>query len=348
MAKRRELRMEGVSLSAIVVSMRLRKFEAFPLAVTLLFAAAVFCRAEWRKDITCPAGTEYRDLRSDAGRQEFCEKLLPGSLRVKHGPYHSWFSEGHFGSEGRYENGRRVGLWTECDRFGRCSKKIYNLSDPEEERRPGFQPKIPVWYANGKYVFDFTSCWSTWVEHSGEKEFRLNIGGYKPRCEISYLPEQFMEHGGGGDYTCEVPYSVGKRLFSSLDLRSEFPKLGLPQFCHTSSQHGEAIILVDRRFIDFAYTGDLQCATVQRSEDGRETLEFTLIPYVSELTVQLAQTDGPLIGRLCLVGPDQKVGVSHASTGKPVFSFALSSVTAERKKQEKCLSQAVNLKPACP
>jgi hypothetical protein len=271
--------------------MRLRKFETLPRAVILLFAAAVSCDAEWTKEITCPTGTQYRDLRPDAGREEFCEKLFPGALRVKHGPYHFWFSEGHLGSEGHYKNGRQVGPWTECNRFGRCSKKTYNISDPEEERRPGFQPKIPVWYSNGKYVFDFTSCWSTWVTHSGQQEFSLNIGGYQPRCEISYLPEHVMDHGGG-NYTCEVPYSVGKRTLSSLDLRNELPRLGLPQFCRTSSQHGEAFMLIDSRFMDFAYTGDLHCASIRRSDDGRATVEFTLIPYVSELALQLAQSDG--------------------------------------------------------
>jgi hypothetical protein len=43
-------------------------------------------QAVWTKDITCPAGTVYRDQRPYAGREEFCERLLPGSLRVKDGP----------------------------------------------------------------------------------------------------------------------------------------------------------------------------------------------------------------------------------------------------------------------
>jgi hypothetical protein len=67
--------------------------------------------------------------------------------------------------------------------------------------------------------------------------------------------------------------------------------------------------------MDFAYTEDLQCASIRPSDDGRATVEFTLIPYVSELTLRLAQSDGPLIGRLCLVGPDQNIEVTRSHRG---------------------------------
>ena len=48
--------------------------------VTVLFPSP--CLAQWTKTIDCPNGTVYRDVRRDAGREESCERLLPGSLKV--------------------------------------------------------------------------------------------------------------------------------------------------------------------------------------------------------------------------------------------------------------------------
>src|SRR5271166_6515843 len=218
----------------------------FLLILLLILAVAQPspCQAAWTKDITCPAGTVYRDLRPDAGREEFCERLLPGSLRVKDGPYRSWFSEGHPGGRGNYENGRQMGPWTECNRFDHCKHADYELLYPSESKRPGVRPEVPVRYENGKYVFDFSSCWSTWVTKSGDEDLNLNIGGSGNRCEVSYIPQHVMEHGGEGDYFCSIPFSVGKRTLDSLDLMRELPKLGLPQFCRTISHTGEAVMIV--------------------------------------------------------------------------------------------------------
>jgi len=68
------------------------------LVVMLLFPSP--CLAQWTKTIDCPDGTVYRDVRRDAGREEFCERLLPGSLKVQDGPSRWWYSQGHFGEEG--------------------------------------------------------------------------------------------------------------------------------------------------------------------------------------------------------------------------------------------------------
>jgi hypothetical protein len=125
---------------------------------------------EWPKTINCSSGQVYRDVRQDAGREEFCERLMPGSLVVKDGPYRSWFSEDHPGSEGNYLNGREVGPWKECDRFDRCNLLLHEAVFTEEKRRPAFKPDIPVRYEQGKYVFDFASCRSTWVTKSDEPD----------------------------------------------------------------------------------------------------------------------------------------------------------------------------------
>src|SRR4051812_8840915 len=93
-----------------------------------LFAILLFlspCVAQSTKTIDCPAGTVYRDIGRDAGREEFCERLLPGFIMVQHGPSRWRYSESHLGEEGNYTNGRKVGKWKECDRFGRCQNRVY-------------------------------------------------------------------------------------------------------------------------------------------------------------------------------------------------------------------------------
>jgi len=191
------------------------------------------CFAEWTKDITCKAGEEYRDVRVDAGRGEYCVRILPGSLEVKDGPFRFWFNPDFEGASGDYKDGRKVGKWKECDRFARCEQKNYPELDPYELQHPGIKPEIPITYVGGKYIFDFSSCRSTWVTHTdgGKPDFELNIGSYPEGCTVSYLPDDVLKHGGSGDYTCKIPFAVGKKTFDSLDLLSEFPKMGLPQYC---------------------------------------------------------------------------------------------------------------------
>jgi hypothetical protein len=86
---------------------------------------------------------------------------------------------------------------------------------------------------------DFKSCRSTWVtQATGSDPVCLNISGdYPYRCQISYIPEKVLDHGGAGSYVCEVPFEVGQRKLASLDLLKELPLLGLPQFRSGCSRH---------------------------------------------------------------------------------------------------------------
>jgi hypothetical protein len=167
--------------------------------------------AQWTKTIDCPDGTVCQDVRRDAGRAEFCERLLPGSLKVQDGPSRSWYSQGHPGTEGTYSKGRKVGEWKECDRFDRCQDRVYELISPAEESR-GVTPEVPVAFSSGKYVFDFGSCWSTWVtRQTPDSLVELNIGARQTTCQITYIPRREKDQASGnqGQYLCEIPYSVG-------------------------------------------------------------------------------------------------------------------------------------------
>src|SRR5215469_2528785 len=174
--------------TAIIASqpMRARVLRTV-LVGTCLLSFTPLSHAEWTKDITCPAGTVYRDLREYAGREEFCEKLLSGSLRVKHGPYRFWYNVDLPGDRGNYTNGRRTGSWKECSRFGRCKQTDYPLIYPEEKNHAGVKAQVPIMFQNGKYRFDFASCWSTWVTLSGSEDIDFNIGSSGARCFVAYL-----------------------------------------------------------------------------------------------------------------------------------------------------------------
>lgn len=166
--------------------------------------------------------------------------MLPGSLQVKDGPFRFWFNRDFQGAMGNYNEGREVGRWKECDRFGHCQQKDYPTIYPDEKQRPGFKPDIPVSYVDGKYIFDFASCRSTWVTHTdtSKPDLELNIGAKPEGCFIAHIPADAVNGGGNGgmgEYNCTIPFQVGKRTLGSLDLISELPKQGLPQYCTKAS-----------------------------------------------------------------------------------------------------------------
>lgn len=299
------------------------------------------CTAQWTKDIVCPPGTTYRDLRPDAGRREFCERLLPGSLKVKDGPFRFWFSEGQPGDEGTYQDGRQVGDWKECDRFGKCSQVIHEQTFPYERERSGFHPDVPITFQRGKYVFDFASCWSTWVTQTGAEDLHLNIQGSPYRCKIAYLPQHVIDHGGEGDYYCRVPFSVGRRELDSLDLLHELPKLGLPQFCRAIDRKGEAFMLSGKSG-EVATTIDIQSVVAVHDAAGHEILRFRLNQYATALAMEVAAKEGPLILRIC-VWHDQQTELFHDTNGHTLFSYRLSDDPAQAAQEKKCIAERIGL-----
>ena len=308
----------------------------------LCLATPHSCRAQWTKDIKCPPGTIYRDLRPYAGRQEFCERPLPGSLKVKDGPFRSWFSEGYPGDEGTYKDGREVGQWKECTKVGKCRQVIHELTFPYERDRSGFHREVPISFKHSKYVFDFTSCWSTWVTQTRSEDLHLNIQGSPYRCNIAYLPQHVIDHGGEGDYYCRVPFSVGRRELDSLDLLHELPELGLPQFCRAIGRTGEAFLLLEN-FIEVATTVDIQSAMTKHDAAGSEILSFSLNQYATALATEVAGKEGPLITRIC-GRHDQKTELFHDANGRTLFNYQLSDDQVQAAQEKKCIAEAIGVK----
>jgi hypothetical protein len=206
----------------------MRFLQTAYITAVLACAGSCVCFAQAKNAVACPSDRVYRDNRNGAGGGEvFCEQVLPGSLTVKDGPSRFWFNPDFEGASGNYDRGREVGKWKECQRFGQCEQKEYPAIYPEEKQRPAFRPEIPVAYVDAKYVFDFASCRSTSITYTdGQKPvLDLNIRGQAGGCSIA------TGHDDQTDYTCTVPFRVGKRAFDSLDLLTEFPKSGLPQYC---------------------------------------------------------------------------------------------------------------------
>ena len=328
--------------------------------------------ADWTKTIDCPAGRVDRDVRRDAGREEFCELLLPGSLKVRDGPSRWWYSEGHFGEEGSYQNGRKVGQWRECDRFGRCRDKTYDLVYPQERAR-GVKAEIPVSYSRGKYIFDFGSCWSTWVmRQTAESFLELNIVGGLIRCQVTYIPsvERDRPAENQGNYLCEIPYSVGVREFDSLDLRRELPKIGLPQFCRqddppvtASMPDGPAAqafaIWVNQRFVDgrtnkqvrgwttLANLVDVECAAINRQESGLERLTVRLNEYAEKLVLDRAGKDEMKADACGGRFPLSPINTTRDRSGRSLFVYGFSPNRATAKRQRGCIATQITLQPTC-
>lgn len=294
------------------------------------------CSAQWTKDIECPPGTTYRDIREDAGRQEFCERQLPGSLKVKDGPFRSWFSEGHPGDEGTYRDAREIGQWRECNRFDKCSQVTHELIFPYERERDGFRREVPVTFHRGRYVIDFASCWSTWVTQAGgQEDIQLNIQGSPYRCDIASIPQHVIKHDGEGDYYCRVPFSVGKRGFASLDLLHEFPKLGLPQFCRPIDRNGEAFML-EGKLGAVATTVDIQSASLEHGHAGKDVLHIRLNAYATALVTEVAAKEGTLRTRICLEH-EQRAEISHVDE----IMYRLSDDAEQAAQERKCIADRI-------
>jgi hypothetical protein len=351
---------------------RLSLPAVFVISLVVLFSFPSPCLAQWTKTIDCPEGTMYRDVRKDAGREEFCERLLPGSLKVQDGPSRWWYSQGHFGAEGNYSKGRKVGKWKECDRFDRCQERVYELISPEEKAR-GVKPDVPVAFANGKYVFDFGSCWSTWVTHQTPDSFvELNIGSGLIRCQVTYIPSTEKDRAAGnqGHYLCEVPYSVRVRSFDSVDLRSELPKAGLPQFCRKDDPpvtepmpdgpSAQALaIWVNQSFLDsrtkqqarawttIANVVDVECAAIDRQRQGADVLTVRLNEYAEKLVMDRLGKDETKADACGGRFPLTALETTRDAAGRTLFNYALSRTRATAQRQRACIASQVALQPTC-
>lgn len=73
--------------------------------ITLVAPARVL--AQDHTPLKCPAGSVYRETRQDAGGNDFCERVMPGDLRVNDGPARFWFNG--MSTENIYSTLDRVG-----------------------------------------------------------------------------------------------------------------------------------------------------------------------------------------------------------------------------------------------
>jgi hypothetical protein len=121
----------------------------------------------------------------------------------------------------------------------------------------------------------------------------LNIWGDQFRCSITYIPSARSDvpAPSKSNYLCQIPYAVGVRAFNSIDLRSELPRAGLPQFCRenefASSRSFDAVAFWaevsypssdQRPWVVLANMVDVECAAIESSK-----LTLRLNPYATRI-----------------------------------------------------------------
>ena len=326
---------------------------------------------DWPKTIDCPPGRVYLDIRRGEAREEYCELRLPGALKVQDGPSRWWYGQGHFGEEGTYQNGRKVGRWKECNQYDQCKDRTYESVYPQERAR-GAKPEIPVSFSRGKYIFDFSSCRSSWVTRQTNESFlELNIGGGLVRCQVTYIPSAETDRPGRseGAYLCEIPYSVGVRELDSLDLRTELPKIGLPQFCRKNDPpvtvampNGEPAqafaIWANQSFVDItnketrvwttlANIIDVECAAINPQRSGVTLLIVRLNEYAERLVLERAGKDELKADACSGRFPLSTINTTRDGSGRSLFVYGLSANRTTAERQRACISSQITLQPTC-
>jgi hypothetical protein len=296
----------------------------------------------------------------DAGREELCELSLPGSLVVNDGPSRFWYSEGHPGEEGSYRNGRKVGKWRECDRFGRCRDQMYELISAAERGR-GAKAEVPVTFVNGEYVFDFASCWSTSVTYrTASASFDLNIGGGALRCGVAHIPQASPGSAGrlAGFYSCRIPSAVGVRVFRALDLRSELPKVGLPQFCGPDEtavtmptpdgpvSEGFSVKTSSQGH-PLANSVDVECAAIMTDGGGPPRLTVRLNTFAEALVLEYIAQENVRADSCAGRFPLSPLPAQHDTDGRSLFVYGLSPTRTTALRQQRCLAASVPIRTTC-
>jgi hypothetical protein len=266
--------------------------------------------------------------------------------------------------------GRKVGPWRECDRFGRCHDKDYDLLYPNEKARGGMRPEIPVRYTGGKYIFDFGSCWSTWVTRQTSDSFlELNINAGLIRCGVTYIPSTERDGPAGNkSYFCEIPYAVGVREFDSLDLRNELPKAGLPQFCRQDSPDltgngrikemavaiwGNEPFIAGitgkpvRAWTPLANALDVECASLHWPQSGSEPLTLRLNRYAEDIVLERIRKEETRADACGGDLPFTPMAASKDPAGRTLFIFGLSRNPSVAARQRACIATELKLQPAC-
>jgi len=319
--------------------------------------------AQPAKTITCAPGQTYENTRDAAGvGVERCVRELPGSLSVNDGPYKFW-NVTEADEEGAYKDGRKIGTWKECNRFGRCKTAAYQLFSAEERRR-GEKRQIPITFSGGKYVYDFHSCWATWVTfETATTYWDLNIGHTFKHCEITFIPRNPASTASRG-YFCRVPDVVGVRAFDGVDLMRELPAARLPQFCEYEPQltatagSGRWLLMSALRGSSraplivgaVAWSPDVECSAIEPGPNGTERLVVRLNSFATQIVldemtndrIDLTLCDGR--GALFHIEP---VVADHDSVGRTVFSVALGPNATVRAQELACLQSKARLERSC-
>jgi hypothetical protein len=314
--------------------------------------------------IRCEPGQIYRDER-DAFRRgaEYCGRALGGLLWVNDGPFKFWNGDDTV-SEGSHRAGRQVGVWKECNRFGRCSTTDRGAEWAAGRQRPGTRPEVPVSFRDGKYLFDFASCWGTWVDvEDPTRGWNLNISGSEERCVISIFPDDGRWDKPEGA-TCRVPFQIGVREVSTIELWRE-----IPQFCEPEPilidgrlEHPTwfRVLAYERREKDgkpffaqqgwVAWSPDVTCAAIESPARGRPHLTVRLNEYAEPAMATHLAAGHVLRTQMCGFGEagfELDTVTMTGPEGRRLFSYPLSANARTAARQRGCIAQRATLQPSC-
>lgn len=313
--------------------------------------------------IQCEAGLTYHDERNtDGWGAEYCARELGGHMSVKVGPYKFWES-GKTNSEGVYRDGREVGTWRDCDRFGRCRTIDHDqMSTPT---RAGRQEEVPVSFVDGRYRFDFQSCRATWVDVDlPGRRWVLNIGDSHGRCSVSIFPVDATWSKSEGA-TCQVPFQVGVGESPTIELWRT-----MPWFCELSPSLVDGKIdspewfrataygalpsgrypVVKEELGWIAWSPDVTCAAIETPPVGPPQLRVRLNQYAEPTMTAHIAAGHEVQTRFCGSGTAAFTLTNVTMSGDDghrVFSYALSGNAAAARAQRACIARKVTLQATC-
>lgn len=341
-------------------------FAALALATSLHRGQTVSAQAPppgRTPTVHCEAGLTYHDERNtDGWGAEYCARELGGHMSVKVGPYKFWES-GKTNSEGAYRDGREVGTWKDCDRFGRCRTVDHDqMASPP---RAGRREEVPVSFVDGRYRFDFQSCRTTWVDVDlPGRHWVLNIGDVRGRCSISIFPVDATWSKSEGA-SCQVPFQIGMGESPTIELWRAMPwfcelsptfidgKTDSPEWFRATAYGPlppERAPVVKEELGWIAWSPDVTCAAIETPAGEPPQLRVRLNQYAEPTMAGHIAAGHEVQTRFCGVGAAAFTLTNVTMSGDDghrVFSYALSRNASTARAQRACIARKVTLQPSC-
>ena len=117
-----------------------------------------------RDNAPCPDGTKRIGDPPPQDIEQWCEKSGGLDGAVRHGPYNAWYADGKMKEEGKYEDGKKVGMWIRYHKNGKKAHQVPYKNDKMDGMWVKWDPKGRK-IQEGKYVNGGREgVWKDWFE----------------------------------------------------------------------------------------------------------------------------------------------------------------------------------------